>query len=124
MAEQLEITYGDKVFKLSAGQKCTFKGGKVMQSDIVAVVSASEGEVALISFTISGTTYYSPEGWTWEKWVADTTYNTAGAYIEGSIVRLNPVQIIANTTNQLVSPASTIIDGYNYKTYSGGGGAD
>lgn len=36
--------------------------------------------IKLISFTIDGTTYYSPEGWTWEEWIADTTYNTGGYY--------------------------------------------
>lgn len=38
----------------------------------------------VISFTINGTTYYSPEGWTWGEWVADTNYNTGGYYLEGN----------------------------------------
>lgn len=49
MAEQIEITYSDKVFKLSAGQKITFKGGKVMQGDIaVKVVQAKESEMITV----------------------------------------------------------------------------
>lgn len=83
MAEQIEITYADKVFKLSAGQKITFKGGKVMQADIVAVVSAEE--VKLISFTISGTTYQAVDGMKWYEWcdseyAPDTFEATSGGY--------------------------------------------
>ena len=45
--ETVEITYNGKTITLTAGQKCTFKGGKVMQGDIVAVVSASEEEATV-----------------------------------------------------------------------------
>ena len=50
--DSVTITYGDRTITLTAGQKCTFKGGKVMQSDIVATVSASE-EVTLGDITIT-----------------------------------------------------------------------
>lgn len=55
MAEQIEITYADKVFKLSAGQKITFKGGKVMQSDIgVKAVEAEEVKMATVEIIVTG----------------------------------------------------------------------
>lgn len=42
--EHIEVTYADKVFKLSAGQKIVFKGGRVTLADIVAKVVEAEAE--------------------------------------------------------------------------------
>jgi hypothetical protein len=67
MSEQIVITYADKVFKLTQGQKITFKGGKVMQSDIGIKVVASES-VTLISFTVGGVSYQAVEGMKWYEW--------------------------------------------------------
>ena len=43
--DTVTITYGERTITLTAGQKCTFKGGKVMQADIVAVVSGGEDSI-------------------------------------------------------------------------------
>lgn len=40
------------------------------------------GQAALISFTISGTSYQAEEGMTWEQWV-NTDYNTNNKYSRG-----------------------------------------
>lgn len=221
--DTVTITYGDRTITLTAGQKCTFKGGKVMQADIVATVSASEetedelqgtwvfndsvtvdvvqmvsysfeftskntafiklstqidgrifyfttdsssitvmndygvwndndyktinitsklsevengdtlltwlkanatkqGEVALISFTVAGTEYKAVEGMTWTEW-CDSEYNTDGYYIDGTFVRPIAGIVVTNANSNIVSPSSTIINGYAYSR-AGAGGAD
>ena len=225
--DSVTITYGDKTITLTAGQKCTFKGGKVMQADIVAVVSASEeaadelqgtwvvnsswsavsgygeyeldytvsgynynfynlyigysfsnnpmgtpifsasdnnivihgggtmnltpsesftinitsklsevtngaelltwlkanaikqGEVALISFTISGTEYKAVDGMSWGEWVDNRTYNTDGYYAENTrIISPTGAHAIINQANEYVETTYPIIaDGvYLYST--------
>lgn len=122
MVEQIEITYGDKIFKLTTGQKITFKGGKVMQSDIVA--KAVEGEeVTLISFTIGGTPYQAVEGMTWQEW-CDSEYNTGGYYIDGNFVRPMAGIVVTNANSNVVSPSLTIINGYAYNRMAAGGADD
>lgn len=113
--EYIEITYADKVFKLAAGQKITFKGGKVMQSDIGVKVVASE-EIKLISFTTSYGTEYAEEGMTWYDWV-NSDYNSGlhcdsitGIVYDNGLNGLSSVQ----GSQKWVYGSDTIVDGKTY----------
>lgn len=70
MTALLETAEVGSVYKYT-GETGTYENG--------ALYVVEEEAVTLISFTIDGTTYYSPEGWTWEQWGADETY-TKGDY--------------------------------------------
>ena len=72
------------------------------------------GQAALISFTISGTTYQAEEGLTWEQWVG-TDYNTNNKYKPGGGMpmyieeraKLN-YYIYDTTTNSCINKGNTI----------------
>lgn len=83
-----KVTYNnDTIAEIKGGQTLTLKcANETMQHDLVIEAFGGGGSVPewdgtlaiVISFTINGITYYSPEGWTWAEWVADESYNTAG----------------------------------------------
>lgn len=91
-----------------------------MQADIVAVVGASEA--ALILFYIDGisTPYQAESGMSWAEW-CDSEYNTDGYYIDGKFVRPIVGIVVTNANANIVSPSSTIINGYAYRRMAAGG---
>ena len=122
MAIKLKITSGDySIEGTSATIKCN---GKKLAEDLV-IECVEVADVALISFTISGTTYYSPEGWTWERWVTDTTYSKGDFKHDsgGYIVQSFGAGIVAAKGSGYVKPTDEINANQAY-IISQGGGAD
>lgn len=103
MAIKLKISSGDYSAEVEAGKTATVKcGGKKLASDIV-FEAVEVADVALISFTISDTTYQAVEGMSWGEWVADTTYNTDGYYVENThIISPNGSYIVVNQAYEYV----------------------
>lgn len=104
---------------------------EVIEFDFENDIEISGGEseeVTLISFTINGTTYQSPEGWKWEKWVVDTKYNTDGYYVDSVSNRVCFYSVNAGTlyltysVYEFVSPTDIINAEGVYYTTSGGSG--
>ena len=97
-----------------------------MQSDIVAVVSASE--VALISFTIDATPYQAEKGMTWYEW-ANSDYNTSSFSCvsqTGNVVQGHTYVSTDGSQENRVIGSDAIISEYNYLLYyaGSGGGSD
>ena len=127
---KLEILYnGSVIGSLSAGQSAIIPKGNKFVSDIV-IRAVAEETVSLISFTIDGNTYYSPEGWTWYEWAADTTYNTDGvgcAGEEGMIYAPNGKFLFEGegytvddaTSDAIVRGNETIIANHDYYSMIG-----
>lgn len=120
MAIKLKITHGTYSAEgTSATIKCN---GKKLSSDIV-IEAVEVADVALISFTIDGTTYYSPEGWKWEQWVADTKYNTGGYIVSDRYIKYGSEYVVttasADTMDDCVLSSNSIIPSFNY--YLSGG---
>lgn len=120
---KLLIQYkGETIGSLSAGQTAIIPKGKEFKSDIV--IRAVE-DVSLISFTINNTTYYSPEGWTWSEWVADTTYNTYGYQCSSSLVYYSAPETGTVFYNDIaVSPSEPIVEGRKYIQEQTSGGSN
>lgn len=88
--------------------------------------ATKQGEVALISFTIDGTSYQSPDGWTWYEW-ANSDYNTS--YFKcnsqtGSVFNGHTYVTTDGLYDSKVIGSNVIIPNYNYLAYSTGGGAN
>ena len=89
------------------------------------ITSGEEETPTMISFTIHGKIYYSPEGWTWEQWVADTTYNTGGYTLEGNYINDGLIgNRVSNdgTFSGGVLATQAIISGKSYEIFYGHGG--
>lgn len=75
--------------------------------DLTLDYSTVDSSVTLISFTISGTTYYAEEGMTWEEWI-DSAYNTGGFYSSNQYVYNVSGSLSTSTSSSLISVSSTI----------------
>ena len=121
------ITYDGATVTLKEGQTVTFRfAEKVFKSDIVIRNNVKE---SLISFTIDGTTYYAEAGMTWGEWVADTSLNTDGYFIDTSNknwigIGTGPAWVGNEQGNSMVTQADTIITNGIYITMHSGGSND
>lgn len=88
---------------------------------VICVATLDGGAEASQTLTITGTTilqfyigeilYRTPQGWTWEQWVADTTYNTHGFYIQNNKVwNSDGSKYVGTSASTPVSPTD-VIDG-------------
>lgn len=130
MAIKLKITHGNYSAEgTSATVKCN---GKKLAEDLV-IEAVEVEEVKLISFTVNGKTYYSPEGWTWAEWLTDAKYNTDGFYARTYVCNsdggaLYSVTIVypddPNKDYHYAKPSYKVVGGIEWSAPTGGGGSN
>lgn len=100
------------------GAKVYFEEGTVCRRDFKELFLSIVKEDAtpnLISFTIGGTTYQSPSGWTWGDWCT-SEYDTYGHFCADKVYKDSDHYISG------VTPYDVITDGANYQLVSPSGG--
>ena len=123
MAIKLKISSGDYSAEIEAGKTATLHTSlKYLANDVVFEV-VEQGEPSLISFTISGTSYQSPDGWSWEQWVdSDYSENSFTVDSNGRVYRTTGIYgYLTTSSNAIVKPTDDIISGENYGVMHSGG---
>lgn len=114
---------------LYEGQAEIIPDNAILTADNKYLVDSTGGyllttEIALISFTIAGTTYQAESGMTWAEWVA-SAYNTDGYYSQyGAIWERNGEYVVAPNliSSSSVIPTDTITanEAYDFTTSGAG----
>ena len=89
------------------------------QATATCIVTVTEKQATLISFTIAGTTYYAEEGMTWEKWCI-SSYNSSTFYAnEWRVLKTDETgNLYLNYS--VVLPDELIVSEADYDFYFGG----